>query len=257
VSGVGNKIANSTSPVQSVDRALEILEILAEKSEAGVTEIAQIIGVHKSTISRLVDALVKRGLVEQISERGKFRLGLGLIRLAGAASAQIDFVIHARPIAKKLATQFGETVTIATLDGTEVLYLDQIAGPNAISMRTWVGRRVPAHATATGKALTAWLSEKDRAALHPTKWIKFTKNTITNKKDLEIELARVRKQGFAVAVEELEAELVAIAAPIQNSHKEVVATIAISGPAFRISKREIAAISEGLIKAAAKIHINL
>ena len=254
---MGNKNSNSTSPVQSVDRALEILEILSKKSEAGVTEISHIIGVHKSTISRLIDALVKRGLVEQISERGKFRLGIGLIKLAGIASAQLDSVIQSRPIAKELAIRFGETVTIATLDGKQVLYVDQIAGPNSISMRTWVGQRVPTHATATGKVLTAWLPDKSRAALRPTKWIKYAKNTLTDSKKLEAELTQVRKQGFATAIEELEAELVAIAAPIQNSHKEVVAALAISGPAFRLTKREIPAISQALIAAATKIHINL
>jgi len=254
---MGNKISNSTSPVQSVDRALEILEILSEKSEAGVTEIAQIIGVHKSTVSRLIDALVRRGLVEQISDRGKFKLGLGLIKLAGSASAQLDSVMQARPLAKALAEKFGETVNIATLDGKEVLYLDQVVSPNTISMRTWVGKRVPAHATATGKVLTAWLPEKNRVDLIPRKWVKLAKNTITDPKRLEAELAEVRKNGFAVAIDELEEELIAIAAPIKNSHKEVVAAIAISGPAFRMNKKEIPNISKALIEAAQKIHLNL
>ena len=254
---MGNKISNSTSPVQSVDRALEILEILSEKSEAGVTEIAQIIGVHKSTVSRLIDALVRRGLVEQISDRGKFKLGLGLIKLAGSASAQLDSVMQARPLAKALAEKFGETVNIATLDGKEVLYLDQVVSPNTISMRTWVGKRVPAHATATGKVLTAWLPEKNRVDLIPRKWVKLAKNTITDPKRLEAELAEVRKNGFAVAIDELEEELIAIAAPIKNSHKEVVAAIAISGPAFRMHKKEFPNISKALIEAAQKIHLNL
>jgi DNA-binding IclR family transcriptional regulator len=254
---MGNRPANSTSPVQSVDRALEILEILAEKTEAGVTEIAEIIGVHKSTVSRLIDALVRRGLVEQVSDRGKFRLGIGLIRLAGTASAQLDSVVQARPVAKELAYTFGETVNIATLDGKEVLYLDQVVGPNTISMRTWVGKRVPAHATATGKVLTAWLSESNRIAVQPNQWIKFAKNTITDFNSLELELAEVRKKGFAIASAELEEELVAIAAPIRNSHKEVVAAIAISGPAFRLSKKEFPTISQALITAAEKIHLNL
>lgn len=254
---MGNRASNSTSPVQSVDRALNILEILAERTEAGVTEIAEIIGVHKSTISRLIDALVRRGLVEQVSDRGKFRLGIGLIRLAGAASAQLDSVIQARPIAKDLANKFGETVNIATLDGTEVLYLDQVVGPNTLSMRTWVGKRVPAHATATGKVLTAWLPESIRIEVRPKKWTKFAKNTITDFKSLEAELAEVRKNGFAIAAAELEEELVAIAAPIRNSHKEVVAAIAISGPAFRLAKKEYSIISQALIVAAEKIHLNL
>ena len=85
------------SPVQSVDRALELLEVLAKKGEAGVTELAQEINVHKSTASRLIQALDKRGLVQQIGERGRFRLGLGILKLAGAASSQIDAVSLAKP----------------------------------------------------------------------------------------------------------------------------------------------------------------
>lgn len=251
------ELSKASSPVQSVDRALEILEILSEKSEAGVTEIAQIVGVHKSTISRLVEALVRRGLVEQVSERGKFKLGIGLIRLAGSASAQIDSVMLARPIAKKLAEKFGETINIATLDGSEVLYLDQVVGPNALSMRTWVGKRVPAHATATGKVLTAWLPENIRSNIRPKKLSKLAKNTITDFKALEAELAKVRNNGFAIANEELEDELIAIAAPIKNSHKEVIAAIVLSGPAFRINKKQILNISQALIDAAQEIHLNL
>ena len=245
------------SPVQSVDRALELLEVLAQKGEAGVTELAQAIDVHKSTASRLIQALDKRGLVQQIGERGRYRLGLGILKLAGAASAKNDAISLAKPIAQELATKVGETVNLAVLTGNEVLYVDQVAGPSALSMRAWVGQRVPAHCTATGKILTAWLSEKDRKNALPKYLTKFTENTITSFQDLESELQKVRKNGFAVALEEMESGLIAIAAPVRNSQNEVIAALVVSGPAFRITKNRIQEISKAVITAADKISYNV
>ena len=245
------------SPVQSVDRALELLEVLAKKGEAGVTELAQEINVHKSTASRLIQALDKRGLVQQIGERGRFRLGLGILKLAGAASSQIDAVSLAKPVAQDLATKVGETVNLAVLSGSEVLYVDQVAGPSALSMRAWVGQRVPAYCTATGKVLTAWLDERERKNVLPKNLIKFTENTITNYQELETELSRVRKNGFAIALEEMESGLVAIAAPVKNAHQDVIAALVVSGPAFRITKDRIKEISNLVIRAAQKISTNV
>jgi DNA-binding IclR family transcriptional regulator len=245
------------SPVQSVDRALELLEVLAQKGEAGVTELALAIDVHKSTASRLIQALDKRGLVQQIGERGRYRLGLGILKLAGAASAKNDAISLAKPIAQELATKVGETVNLAVLTGNEVLYVDQVAGPSALSMRAWVGQRVPAHCTATGKILTAWLTEKDRRIALPKNLTKFTENTITSFQDLESELQKVRKNGFAVALEEMESGLIAIAAPVRNSQNEVIAALVVSGPAFRITKNRIQEISKAVITAADKISYNV
>lgn len=101
--------------VQSVDRAVSIMEMLARTGESGVTEIAGELGVHKSTAFRLVVALERRGLVEQTEDRGKYRLGMGLLRLAGATTARLDVVQEARPICRKLAADSGETVNIAVL----------------------------------------------------------------------------------------------------------------------------------------------
>ena len=101
--------------VQSVDRALTILAILARLGQAGVTEIAVELGVHKSTAFRLVSTLEAHELVEQTEERGKYRLGLGLVRLAGASTARLDVVQEARPVCRRLAAESGETVNVAVL----------------------------------------------------------------------------------------------------------------------------------------------
>src|SRR3990170_6822647 len=115
---MSNGVAESgTIPtVQSVDRAVTVLEILAGAGESGVTEIAAELGVHKSTAFRLVAALDRRGLVEQNADRGKYRLGVGILRLAGATTARLDVVQEARPIVRKLAADSGETVNVAVQD---------------------------------------------------------------------------------------------------------------------------------------------
>src|SRR5688572_7212613 len=101
--------------VQSVDRALSILGILARLGPAGVTEIAAELGVHKSTAFRLVTTLETHELVEQTEDRGKYRLGMGLVRLAGASTARLDVVQEARPVCRRLASECGETVNVAVL----------------------------------------------------------------------------------------------------------------------------------------------
>jgi DNA-binding IclR family transcriptional regulator len=136
--------------VQSVDRALTILEGLARSGEAGVTEIANEIGVHKSTAFRLVATLEAHRLVEQTEERGKYRLGVGLLRLAGATTARLDLVQEARPVCRQLATDTGETVNIAVLSESSALYLDQVAGSSALQPHNWVGQHIPLHATSNG-----------------------------------------------------------------------------------------------------------
>ena len=151
--------------VQSVDRALTILEILARSGECGVTEIAAALAVHKSTAFRLVTTLEQHGLVEQVEGRGKYRLGVGLLRLAGATSARLDVVQEARPLCKQLAAATGETVNLATLSGNSALYLDQVAGSSALQSHNWVGQHIPLHATSNGKVLMAWLSDAELSDL--------------------------------------------------------------------------------------------
>ena len=154
---MSNTATETSNGVQSVDRALRILEILARSGESGVTEVAQALEVHKSTAFRLVSTLEQHGLVEQVEGRGKYRLGVGLLRLAGATSARLDVVQEARPLCKQLAALTGETVNLATLSGHSALYLDQVAGPSALQPHNWVGQHIPLHATSNGKVLMAWL----------------------------------------------------------------------------------------------------
>ena len=186
--------------VQSVDRALGILEVLARVGEAGVTEIAGELGVHKSTAFRLVATLEAHRLVEQTVDRGRYRLGVGVLRLAGATTARLDLVQEARPICRKLAADTGETVNIAVLSESSALYLDQVAGSSALQPHNWVGQHIPLHATSNGKVLLSGLDAAALDRLLPT-LPSYTPQTITRKAALRAELDRVREQGYAIAVD--------------------------------------------------------
>jgi DNA-binding IclR family transcriptional regulator len=246
---MSNAVTETAGGVQSVDRALRILEILARSGESGVTEIAAALEVHKSTAFRLVATLEQHGLVEQVEGRGKYRLGVGLLRLAGATSARLDVVQEARPLCKQLAAATGETVNLATLSGHSALYLDQVAGPSALQPHNWVGQHIPLHATSNGKVLMAWLQPAELGELLG-RLPAYTGTTITTKARLKRELESVREQGYAVAVDELEVGLTAIAAPVRNAHGDVICSMSLSGPTFRLSAERVAEVAPMLVEAA-------
>ncbi len=238
--------------VQSVDRALTILEVLARTGEAGVTDIAAELGVHKSTAFRLVTTLEGHRLVEQGADRGKYRLGVGILRLAGATTARLDLVQEARPVCRQLAADTGETVNIAVLSESSALYLDQAAGSSALQPHNWVGQHIPLHATSNGKVL---LSGLDDVALDEVLGglSRYTAMTITRKSQLRAEVKLVREQGYAVAVDELEVGLTAAAAPIRNAHGDVIASMSVSGPTFRLTSERVEAVLPQLVEAAQEV----
>ena len=245
-------MSEGSAGVQSVDRALTILEVLAKVGEAGVTEISGELGVHKSTAFRLVSTLESHRLVEQTSERGRYRLGVGVLRLAGATTARLDLVQEARPVCRQLAADTGETVNIAVLSESSALYLDQIAGSSALQPHNWVGQHIPLHATSNGKVLLSGLEDKRLGEVLGT-LARYTPLTITKKSKLREELAVVREQGYAVAVDELEEGLTAAAAPIRNAHGDVVASMSVSGPTFRLGTDRVDDVVPKLVAAAAEV----
>jgi DNA-binding IclR family transcriptional regulator len=240
------------SPVQSVDRAVSILEILARAGEAGVTEISKELGVHKSTAFRLMAALERRDLVEQIDGRGKYRLGTGILRLAGATTSRLDLVQESRPICRRLAKRTGETVNIAVLSDGAALYMDQQAGSSALQPHNWVGQRIPLHATSNGKVLLSALDPAEVGRQVPA-LASYTDSTITTMRALQRELTQVRARGYAVAVDELEFGLTAVAAPVRDIHGDVVASISVSGPSFRIDASRVPELADAVMAAAVEV----
>ena len=239
--------------VQSVDRAVAILDLLAERSAAGVTEIADAIGVHKSTASRLLASLEAGRLVEQTTHRGSFRLGFGLMRLAAPVSGRMDVTREGLPVLEALAAEVGETVNLAVLRGTDVVNLEQVRGPATITTVNWVGQPTPLHATSSGKVLLAAFAPDDLAAFLARPLPRFTPQTITEAPELERELVRVREQGYARTTEELELGLDAVAAPVRDAGGRVVAAISVSGPVYRLDAARMAEVAPAVVAAAADL----
>jgi len=238
--------------VQSVDRALTVLGLLAMHGELGVTELAADLGVHKSTAFRLVATLEAHDLVEQVSDRGKFRLGVGVLRLAGATAVRLDLVQESRPVAIKLAAAVGETVNVTVLSGFEALYLDQVTGPSALALHNWAGQRIPLHATSNGKVLLAHGPASLLAEL-PRPLRRFTPRTVVDEAALARDLDDVRRRGWAIAVDELEEGLTAIAAPIAGADGTVVASLSASGPTFRLTRERTPDVAARVVRAAREV----
>lgn len=252
-SGTVKRIASGPSTVQSVDRAVSVLDILAHAGEAGVTEIAEELGVHKSTAFRLVAALEARGLVEQNAERGKYRLGVGILRLAAAATARLDLVQESRALLRSLAVGTGETVNLTVLSDGAALYVDQVAGSSALQPHNWVGQRIPLHATSNGKVLLSGMTDAQAVEVVGRNPRAFTEHTVSSRAALVRCLGEVRDRGYAIAVDELEVGLTATAAGVRNVHGDVVASISVSGPSFRLQGDRLVAATGAAVDTAGEV----
>jgi DNA-binding IclR family transcriptional regulator len=240
--------------VQSVDRAISVLEILARRGEAGVSEVAAEIDVHKSTAFRLLGALEGRGLVEQTADRGKYRLGFGLIPLAGAVSDRLDVTRQGRPVCEQLASDLGETINLAVLQEHWAVNVDQARGPSTVTTYNWIGRLTPLHCTSSGKILLAHLDPDHRTALLTESGMtRLTPHTITSVEALDAELARVRETGLATALEEYEIGLNAVAAPVRDRAGQVIAALSASGPSYRLDPARLDDLGASVRDAAAEV----
>jgi DNA-binding IclR family transcriptional regulator len=239
--------------VQSVDRALSILEILARRRDAGVTDIGKELGVHKSTAFRLLAVLENRGFVEQAEERGTYRLGFGVVRLAGAITAQLDLTRQSRPSCERLAADLDETVNIAVLDGNRAVNISQVRGGASVASYNWVGQQTPLHATSSGKVLLAFAPPGVRASVLADPLEKFTDATIADGAALKAELDRIRDAGWGCTTEEYEVGLNAVAAPVRGADGSVVAALSISGPAYRLAPDSFPDVAERVVAAAGDV----
>lgn len=240
--------------VQSVDRAAQILEMLAENGLMGVSDISRRIGVHRSTAFRLLATLEARNLVEQEEHRGMYRLGLGVLRLAGSVNSRIDLVRDAQACCDLMASRLNETTNVAILDDGAAVNITQAMGRQLIAvLRQYVGQRTPLNATSTGKVLLAHAAPAvvDAALAAPLE--RFTPATITDPAVLRAELDRVRAQGWAAADEEWESGTNAVAVPVHGSEGRVVAAMSVTAPSFRMPSSSFAQHADVLREGAADL----
>ncbi|HEY5224605.1 MAG TPA: IclR family transcriptional regulator [Microbacteriaceae bacterium] len=249
-------MSNENSDVtgaQSVDRAVTVLEIIARHGEATVSEVAVELGVHRSTVSRLLAVLRLRGVVEIAGARGRYRLGPTVLRLAGSIHSRLDVTVQGAEICDELAAELGETVNIAVLQDDFAVNVYQADGKGAVTVNNWVGRSTPLHATSSGKILLAWRPESARVEFLTTTLPSFTPATVTDPVVLAAELADATADGFATSHSELEMGLNAIAAPIRGIGGAVIAALSVSGPSYRMRPEQTREHAAAVMAAAAKI----
>ncbi|MFI6026731.1 IclR family transcriptional regulator [Amycolatopsis magusensis] len=241
------------SPSQTVDRALSILTLLAQRGPSGVTELARELGVHKSTTTRLLAALEKFRFVEQVGNRGKYRLGFGIVRLAGATAAQLDIAKEARPTCARLAAELRGTVSLSVLEGGGTTAVAQ----EPSTERNWIGVRMPLHATATGKVLLASLGFEELSAALERPRQRFTAGTITAGGALLADLNRVRDRGWAATIGELEADLNSVAVPVRGPGGRIAGALSVSASAEHLDTDDFQDIARLLVQAADEIRLRL
>jgi DNA-binding IclR family transcriptional regulator len=182
----------------------------------------------------MLSTLQHEGLADQNPETGKYRLGLGLVPLAGVALGRLNARAAAQPYLDELVATTQETVNVVVLDGRDCIYIELANSPQPIRYMGWIGRRTPLHCTAGGKVLLAYMQAEERAAVLPTRLPSHTPETIANTAQLEQSLAQICQDGYAIVHGEFEEGFSSIAAPIFNHQGKVTAALEISGPSYRL-----------------------
>ena len=232
---------DSAGGVQSVVRALRLMDALGEgRGEIGIGELSKRVGLHVSTVHRLLATLVQQGYCRQNPETGRYALGAKLFHLAEAYLGQLDLRHVVRPVLEQLCQQTGETANLVILDRQEALYLDKVESPQSLRIFSRIGRRAPLHSTAVGKVLLAYRSEPQVEALLGTGPLeRLTKRTMTSMSQLKRELEAVRHQGYALDREECEEGACCIAVPILNARGAAEAALGVSAPVTRLTPRRV------------------
>ena len=225
----------STS-VRAVERALDILLCFSQdKPSLSLTQIAEQVGMHKSTIHRLLATLEGKRFVIRDKVTGMYQLGYRFIELASIMLQDVDIQRCAQPYLQQLAVLSGETVDLAMLDGDHVVYLQVVESPQRVKIAAAVGQQLPVYCTATGKAFLAYLPEYQVNEILARGMARYTDHTLVSLGDLYQDLRKTRERGFAISEEEYEKDINAVAAPILDANGCPMAVIAIVGPSFRLS----------------------
>ena len=239
--------------MQSVDRAITVMELLSRRGWSGVTEVANELGINKSTAYRLLTTLRDRGLVEQDAATEKYRLGFGLVTLASSVTADLDVARCSRPVCDWLAERTRETVTVAVLEGDDAVILYQSNSRTSALSVDWSGMHTPLHATAAGKIFLHYMPEDQQRRILKRSLQSYTENTIVEPKALREDTQRYHGRGYWHTIEELEVGLNAIAAPVRCAEGVVVAAVSVSGPAFRLPPESFPEIGGLCVQAADEI----
>lgn len=255
----GKKPKGTSSHVQSVEKALLLIELLAgENRELTLTEISQKSGWPKSTVHGLLSTLRDYHYIDQSELNGSYRLGVRFFEVGNIVARSWDIRQVAMPYMQDLNSRLGEMVQLGTEDKGEVLYLDKVDSNHLIRIVSEIGRRLPMHCSGLGKAMLAYLSWGDVKRITARHGMeRMTSHTITTLPELEKELATVRKRGYALDDREIMEGLRCVAAPIFIENGQVKYAISVSGMYNNMTGERLDEIAEAVKDAAAGISRNM
>ncbi len=245
--------------INSILRASRILRCFLEgRTHYKISELARQLGLDRSTTYRLLLSLEKCGLVEKDEKTGEYSLGMAAFEIGNTYLRQMDFVLISKPVMVDLAAKVQETVHLAVLSGTEIVYVDKVDSPRTRVVMSKIGQRGSLHSTALGKVLLAFQPEAESSrTIKQIKLKPFTANTISSRTKLMDELKKVRRQGYAFDFRESEQGVECIAAPIRNHLGDTVAALSISGPQRKINTPREKEFVSSVVKAAALVSSKL
>lgn len=252
--GSARKTAAQGGQVQSLGRALSILERLADADGMTLTDLAQSVGLAPSTTHRLLTTLQQRRFADFDEEYGVWVIGVGAFNVGNAFLRNRRIVTLGRPVMRRLMEDVGETVNLAVEDQSELVYVTQFESHAPMRAFFRPGRRAPMHASAVGKAMLAEMDDaKVTDYLHRKGMPRFTDKTIVDPAALRAELQQVRERGWAVDDEEHTVGMRCVASTIHNEHGEVIAGVSVSGPSVRVTETRLGELGARVVQAANEI----
>ncbi len=245
--------------INSILRASLILKSFSSgKTNFKVGELAGRLGLDRSTTYRILLSLEEAGFVEKDQKTGAYSLGLGIFEIGNAYLRQMDLIQLSKPMMADLAQRVQETVHLAVLSGTEIVYVDKYDSPRSVGVISKIGQRGPLHCTSLGKILLAFQPEDQQSTiLQSLRMTAFTPRTITTKQKLVEELKTIKKQGYALDRREIEEDVECIGAPVLNHLGSIVAALSISGPQKKIGTPQERHFIGEVVKVAAHISAKL
>lgn len=255
----GTGAENPVYLVPAVDKAIRILALLkSEGREMTIAEIAKATGWHKSSVQKLLVTLNYHGIVERDAMTKRFMLGITLAEYGRVALNNLDIRHSAKAFLKELVDSSGETAVLAILHETKMVMVDKKEPVVQIRASPFIGTRFPATVTSNGKALLAWLPEERVDEIMRVEGLPaFTENSMTEVAAYRRELLATRKRGFAIDREEFQEGVSGVSAPVFNPEGEVIATLSLVGPAFRMTEEKIEDCGKKCVELAAQLSARL
>ena len=239
--------------IQSLERGIQALVFLSKRRAAGVTEVADELGINKSTAFRILETLMASNMVAQEKAMSKYKLGPGILQLSNRLIKNLNIISLAKPYLVRLVEETGESAHLCMLSNDSAIVIEQAMSDSRLAVHAKVGNAEPVYCSSVGKCLLAFTDgQKRENILSKIKFEKFTKNTITDVPALCCELDKIVAKGYAVDNEEISEDILCIAAPVYDNSGTTVYSVGISGPKSR-AKNKMDELAAEVVKTAQKL----